>query len=56
MSDDVTADCVGGKNGHFSQMVVPFPEKSKDLGFNGAESFISRFFIEWKRVHDLNYP
>ena len=47
MSDDVTADCVGGKNGHFSHMGVSFPESDEIWnGFNTAGSFVNDFPIE----------
>ena len=48
MSDDVTADCVGGENEHFSHMVVPFTEREIIWnGFNTAGAFYD-FSLEWE--------
>ena len=53
MSDDVPANCLGGENGHFSHHF----RKSQKIWeeFNGSESFVSQFFIEWNGVlHPTN--
>ena len=55
MSDDVTADCVGGENEHFSHMVVPFTEREIIWnGFNTAGAFYD-FSLEWEKSLDPDY-
>ena len=49
MSDDVTADYVGGNFGLFMPHEYTIPGKIEKIweDFNGAGSFISQFLVEW---------
>ena len=51
MSDDVTADYLGGILVNLDVRLDHF-RKSQEIweGFNGAESFVSQFSVEWQRV------
>ena len=53
MSDDIKGECVGGFLVIFDTRLYHFRKSQKNFRrFNGAESFVSQLFIEWKGVLD----